>query len=220
MTDGPAIPVCIFAKPPVPGEVKTRLIPALGAANAAGLAGAMLLDVWRTVESCAGIRPILATTVIGDFPVRVSPENVWLQDGGDLGQRIERILTRALIDSPAVIAVGADSPGLSIVHLKAALESLQVSDAVIGPSMDGGFYLLGLKRCRSGLFSSLEWSTTQTRQAVKAKLEEEEFTITELEPLFDIDTPGDLLLLKEQLAAHPSIAAATRAWFLQIEPAW
>jgi uncharacterized protein len=209
------IPVCIFAKPPVPGEVKTRLIPVVGAASAARLAAAMLLDVWRTVESCAGVRPVLATTRIGDFPIRVSPDDVWLQGDGDLGQRMERILTRALLDSAAVIALGGDSPTLTAVHLKAALEGLRVCDTVIGPSMDGGFYLLGLKRCRPGLFCSLEWSTAQTRQMLKTKLEEEKFAITELEPLFDIDTPGDLLILQEHLATHPCVATETRAWCLQ-----
>ena len=78
------IPVCIFAKPPVPGEVKTRLIPVLGAAGAAELASAMLLDAWRIVESCAGVRPILATTRSGDLPMSVACEDVWLQGEGDL----------------------------------------------------------------------------------------------------------------------------------------
>jgi rSAM/selenodomain-associated transferase 1 len=212
VTGAGTIPVCIFSKPPVPGEVKTRLIPALGAVGAARLAVAMLSDVWRTVESCPGVRPILATTRLGDFPVPVSPEDIWLHGGGDLGQRIERIFTRALVDSAAAIAVGADSPALTRVHLEAALEALQTSDAVIGPSMDGGFYLLGLRRCRSGLFSSLQWSSAQTRQGLTTRLEAENFAIAELEPLFDIDTPGDLLLLEQFLAAHPSLAPATRVW--------
>lgn len=216
VTGTDAIPVCIFAKPPVPGEVKTRLIPAVGSESAARLAAAMLLDVWRTVESCTGVRPILATTRLGDFPVCVSAENVWLQGEGDLGQRIERILTRALLGYPAAIAVGSDSPMLTAVHIGAALEALRVADAVIGPSIDGGFYLLGLRLCRSGLFSSLPWSTAQTCQALRTRLEREKFAIAELEPLLDVDTPDDLLLLNERLAADPSLATATRAWRVQL----
>jgi glycosyltransferase A (GT-A) superfamily protein (DUF2064 family) len=142
---GAMIPICIFAKPPVPAEVKTRLIPALGAAAAAELASAMLLDVWRTVELCPGVRPILATTLPGDFPVSVSPDDVWLQGDGDLGERIERIFNHGLLHAPAVIAVGADSPALTIAHLQAALDALQTNDVVVGPSTDGGFYLLGLR---------------------------------------------------------------------------
>ncbi len=216
MRGADAVPVCVFAKPPIAGEVKTRLARAVGSESAARLAAAMLLDVWRTVKLCAGVRPILATTRLGDFPVCVSPENVWLQGEGDLGQRIERILTRALLDSKAAIAVGSDSPTLTAIHLEAALDTLRVADAVIGPSLDGGFYLLGLRRCRPGLFDSLPWSTAQTCQALRTKLEQEKFAIAELEPLFDIDTPGDLLFLDERLAVDPSLAPATRAWRVQL----
>lgn len=209
------IPVCLFAKPPVAGEVKTRLIPVIGAEGAARLAGAMLLDVWRTMEGCRGIRPILSTTRPGEFPMRVRAEDVWLQGEGDLGRRIERILTRALVDSVAAIAIGGDSPGLTVAHVEAAREALETNDAVLGASTDGGFYLLGMRRCREGLFCSVPWSAEETCQALRTKLEEEKFAIAELEPLFDVDTPDDLRLLEERLAADPASAPATRAWWVQ-----
>lgn len=210
--NGVIVPVCIFAKPPVSAEVKTRLIPALGAAGAAELAGAMFLDVWRTVESCPGVRPILATTRPGDFPVCVSPGDIWLQGDGDLGQRLERIFNRGLHQAPAVIAVGADSPALTIAHLQAALDAVQTNDLVIGPSSDGGFYLLGLRRSRAWLFSSLPWSSSKTRQALKRRIEECCLSFAELELLFDVDTPSDLLTLEQHLRTHLSLAPATRAW--------
>lgn len=209
---GIIIPVCIFAKPPVPAEVKTRLIPALGAAGAAELASAMLLDIWRTVEFCPGVRPILATTLPGDFPVSVSPDDIWLQGDGDLGERIERIFNHGLLQAPAVIAVGADSPALTAAHLQAALDALQTNDVVVGPSADGGFYLLGLRSRQAGLFYSLPWSSSQTLQALKKRISERWLSIAELEPLFDVDTPSDLLILQEYLLSHPSLAPAARAW--------
>ena len=212
MSGGVIIPVCTFAKPPIPAEVKTRLIPALGAAGAAELAGAMLLDVWGTVELCPGVRPILATTVSGDFPVRVSPDDIWLQGDGDLGQRIERIFNRGLLDAPAVIAVGADSPALTAAHLWAALDALRTNDLVVGPSNDGGFYLLALRRTQAGLLSSLPWSSSKTLQALKKRIGECCLSIAELEPLFDVDTPHDLLTLETHLITHPSSAPVTRAW--------
>jgi uncharacterized protein len=210
-----AIPVCIFAKPPIPGEVKTRLIPVLGTTGAAELASAMLLDVWRTVELCAGVRPMLATTRPGDFPVSVSSDDLWLQGDGDLGQRLERILTRALLQAPAAMAIGADTPALTAAHLRAALDALQTDDAVLGPSTDGGFYLLALRKCERGLFASLPWSTSETGQQLKARLEEHGLSIAELEPLCDVDTPGDLSSMEQHLAAHPSLAPATRAWYFR-----
>jgi uncharacterized protein len=213
VSGGVIIPVCIFAKPPVPGEVKTRLIPALDAAGAAELAGAMLLDVWCIVELCPGVRPILATTEPGDFPVCISPEDIWLQGDGDLGQRMERMFHRGLLEAPAVIAVGADSPALTAAHLRAALNGLKTDDVVVGPSSDGGFYLLALRRCQIGLFSSLPWSSPETLQALKERIEEHCLSTAELERLFDVDTPGDLLTLQKYLTTHPSSAPATRAWW-------
>jgi uncharacterized protein len=215
MTAAVAIPVCIFAKPPVPGEVKTRLIPVVGATGAADLASAMLLDVWRTVNFCAGVRPILATTARGDFPISVSPDDVWLQGDGDLGQRIERILTRALLQARGAMVIGADSPTLTAAYIQAALHALQSNDAVLGPSMDGGFYLLALRKCQHGLFASLPWSTSETRRRLKARLEQHGFSMAELEPLFDVDIPADLLSLEQHLTADPSLAPATRAWYFQ-----
>ena len=215
MTEAVAIPVCVFAKPPVPGQVKTRLIPILGRTCAADLASAMLLDVWRTVESCGGVSPTLATTAPGAFPIAISPSDVWLQGDGDLGQRIEGIMTRALLQASAAIAIGADSPTLTAAHIRAALDALQTNDAVLGPSIDGGFYLLGLRMCRPGLFTSLPWSTSETGQRVRARLEEHSLSIMELDPLFDVDTPGDLLCLEEHLTADASLAPATRAWYFQ-----
>ncbi|MDQ2833453.1 MAG: TIGR04282 family arsenosugar biosynthesis glycosyltransferase [Acidobacteriota bacterium] len=210
---GGVIPVCIFAKPPIPAEVKTRLIPALGAAAAAELASAMLLDVWCTVESCPGVRPILATTRPGDFPVAVPPDDFWLQGDGDLGQRIERMLNRGLLQAPAAIAVGADSPALTVAHLQAALDLLERNDLVVGPSSDGGFYLMGLRQSQSRLFSSVPWSSPRTLQVLIRRIEECCLSFGELEPLFDVDTPSDLLTLEQHLRNHPSLAPATAAWW-------
>ena len=215
MTGFNKIPACIFAKPPVPGEVKTRLIPALGAAGAAELASAMLLDVWRTVEVCPGVRPILATTLPGDFRICVSSDDVWLQGPGDLGQRIERILSRGLHEAPAAMAIGADSPALRVTHLERALGLLQTNDAVVGPSTDGGFYLLALRACQPGLLSSLPWSTSDTWPALRWRMEDYGLSFAELESLFDVDTPGDLVTLIRHWAAQPSSAPATRAWYFQ-----
>jgi hypothetical protein len=209
------IPVCIFSKPPIAGEVKTRLIPALRSSAAAELAGAMLLDAWSTVMRSPGFRPILATTRPGDFPVRAPAEDIWLQGEGDLGQRIERILTRALLDAKAAVALGADSPALTPTHLAAALASLELHDAAIGPASDGGFYLLAIRKCHPNLFCDLPWSNSKTRQALRARLEQFRWSIAELEPLFDVDTPADLEKLDEFLIANPSLAPASRACRLQ-----
>jgi hypothetical protein len=206
------IPVCIFAKPPAPLEAKTRLIPLLGAEDAAQLASAMLSDAWCVARSHPGIHPILATTGPGAFPMSVPEQDVWYQGEGDLGDRIERILTRGLLHAPAAIAIGADSPAFSQAHLQTALERLAIHDAVLGPALDGGFYLLALRRCPPGLFASLPWSTAETCRALADRLRAHAFSIAELEPLFDVDTPGDLRALAAYLETTSS-PSATRAWW-------
>jgi uncharacterized protein len=207
-----AVPVCVFAKPPIPGEVKTRLIGTLGKHGAAALASAMFRDVWAVVSSVSAARPILATDRCGDFPVLVAPEEMWLQGDGDLGERLERILIRALQSAPAALAVGADTPLIGRSELTEAIKLLEHFDSVIGPAEDGGFYLLGLTRCCPGLFAGLPWSSSKTAEAVKQRLEENKMTVHEIDLGFDVDTPSDLRRLTEELTRNPGSAPETRAW--------
>jgi len=124
-------------------------------------------------------------------------------------------MIRGLEVSGAVIAIGADSPAFTATHLRHALECLERHDAVLGPTTDGGFYLIGIRRCPRGLFASLPWSTSETCQAVKARLREHAFSLAELEPLFDVDTPADIGTLAAYLAAHSSGHSAVRAWWIE-----
>lgn len=219
-----AIPVCIFAKPFIAGHVKTRLARALGPKRAADLAAAMFCDVWRTVSSCPEVRPVLATLppeiqYAGDTPsechVQVSADDTLLQGDGDLGARLENIFRQALATAPAAIAVGADTPLLTSAHLEQTLDELATHDAVIGPCPDGGFYLLALRACPPGLFSGLPWSTPETACATKRRLKTRGFSVQVLDPLFDVDTPDDLVLLAASLSRQPSVAPATHAWRLE-----
>jgi uncharacterized protein len=221
------IPVCIFAKPFIAGHVKTRLAHALGYKRAADLAAAMFHDVWRTVSSCTGVRPVLATLQPDidcveharcECPVQISPDDILLQGDGDLGARLENIFRQALATAPAAIAVGADTPLLTSAHLQKTLQTLATHHAVIGPCPDGGFYLLALRACPRGLFSGLPWSTPQTAYATKRRLEGRGFSVQELDPLFDVDTPDDLVLLGASLSRQPSVAPATHAWRLHNDP--
>ena len=185
--------LCIFAKPPVPGKVKTRLIPAVDSVQAARLAAAFLEDVAQTCRQIPKTRTIIATD--GDWSKNLEPPRgieLWQQGGGDLGNRMERILERALQSAPLAIAIGADVPLISAEILQDAIEKLQQADAVLGPSEDGGYYLLGLRRSKPGLLENLPWSQSHTRQATHQRLESLGLTVAETQVLFDIDTPQDL----------------------------
>ncbi|HEX7359032.1 MAG TPA: TIGR04282 family arsenosugar biosynthesis glycosyltransferase [Bryobacteraceae bacterium] len=209
------IPICIFAKPPVAGKAKTRLIAELGGEAAADLASAMLRDVWRAASCCINVRPILAAGEAGEFPLEISEEDIWLQGEGDLGERLETILRRGLATAPAAIALGADSPLVAPAQIEQALAALETHDAAMGPCADGGFYLLALKRCPTGLFRDLPWSCAETFESTKERLEQNDFAVEILTPLFDVDTAEDLALLGSLLGESPELAPATRAWHKQ-----
>jgi rSAM/selenodomain-associated transferase 1 len=200
--------VCIFAKPPEPGSVKTRLIPELGPERAAELAEAFLEDTVAMVRTLDWAECIIAATAM--FARRYfKPEEVWLQSEGDLGERLEKVLRLALKRRPIVLAIGADSPGLPAAYLESARQALTTADAVLGPSIDGGFYLIGLKDCPVGVLEEIQWSHSTTLAATVAKLEQFGLKTVLINPWYDVDGHEDLERLRRQLANDPSAAPRT-----------
>ena len=194
--------VAVFAKPPRPGEVKTRLVPDLGESGAAALARAFFLDTWASVSALNWADAILATTDVEADEWQLSGETqVWAQGDGDLGQRMERVLSRALDHYPFAIAVGTDAPGLPATLLGAARHALASTDAVLGPSDDGGFYLIGLRRCPADLLAGLPWSVDQTFERTITRLRAYGLRTAVLPRWFDVDRPSDLDRLRSMLAA-------------------
>ncbi len=202
--------ICVFAKPPVPGRVKTRLIPLLGSRGAAELAKVFLQDTWASVSTLPWVKPVLASTGEGLKDFLRGPIEIWLQGGGDLGARLEKVSRRALSDHSYVIAVGADSPGLPAKYLEQAREALARADAVIGPSEDGGFYLLGLRKCPTGLLSGIPWSAPTTCLETIAKLQAAGLTVYILDDWFDVDTAQDLERLSTLITAKQIEASKTK----------
>ncbi|MCX5745873.1 MAG: TIGR04283 family arsenosugar biosynthesis glycosyltransferase [Proteobacteria bacterium] len=205
--------VCIFAKPPVPGQVKTRLAPAVGTQGAAALARAFLVDTCAMVRALPWARPIVATT--GAFDAALTAElalPAWPQGDGDLGARLERILRRALAEHPAALAIGADSPGLPSRLLDDARAALADVDAAIGPTDDGGFYVLALRRCPEGLLDELPWSRPDTFARTLDRLRARGLTVRVLAPWFDVDRPADLARLRDLLERGAIVAPATQRW--------
>lgn len=204
--------ICVFAKPPYAGSAKTRLEPAVGPDGAAALARAFLADTWATVHGLEWARPVLATTDYDPIALGVDAgATVWLQGDGDLGDRMERVLRHALVQGPWAIAVGADSPGMPSDLLVAARTALDEADAVIGPTPDGGYYLLGLRDCPRGLLAGLPWSSPDTLTATEARLQQRGLTVRRLPPFFDVDDADDLRRLRAFLDRAPDAAPATRA---------
>ena len=211
----PDTTVCLFAKPPRAGEAKTRLIPALGAEGAAALARAFLEDTWALLAALPWARAVLSSPLPWPEPLLPSPApELWLQGEGELGARLERILTRALAQTPLAMALGADSPGLPPAHLVQARAALAEADAVLGPSADGGFYLLGLRRALPpGALSGLPWSAPDTLLHTEARLRTLGLRVARSAPYLDVDTPEDLQRLRAHAELHaPATRAALAQW--------
>lgn len=207
------IPICIFAKPPIPGRVKTRLAQSIGPAQAAKLATAMLRDVWSVVRTLAEAVPVLAAAEAGSFGIDVPAERIWLQQSGDLGLRIECILRRGLETARAAIALGADTPLVTSAHLIQAIDCLKSGDAVIGPCDDGGFYLLGMRCCPPSLLAGINWSTEHTLRETELRLRAHGMNAARISTVFDVDNVADLQRLCSELRKLPSeVAPQTRQW--------
>lgn len=188
--------ICIFAKPPVPGRVKTRLVPVIGEEGAAALARAFIVDSYERVRSITWARLVVATTdPAGMEGILPDDQELWPQGEGDLGDRMERVLRRALDDGAGyAMIVGTDLPGLPMYNLEQARDALlSGTDAVLGPALDGGFYLIGLS-CPPprGLLADLPWSRTDTLAHTKSRLEDAGLSLAWLDSWFDIDEPKDL----------------------------
>ncbi|SRR6266700_989929 len=209
--------ICIFAKPPQPDRVKTRLIPAFGAERAAELAEAFLHDTVALVRTLPWAECIIAATERFERSY-FCPEEVWLQSEGDLGERLEKILRLALKRRSTVLAIGADSPGLPAALLEDARKALHSADAVLGPAADGGFYLIGLNDCPVGVLGGIQWSQSSTLADTAARLEQYGMKTARIDEWFDVDTPENLERLRRQLEKNPSAAFRTSALLQRIFP--
>ncbi|MGZ8284393.1 MAG: TIGR04282 family arsenosugar biosynthesis glycosyltransferase [Allosphingosinicella sp.] len=184
--------IVIFAKAPVPGRVKTRLIPALGAEGAAALAREMLE---RTIGEALATG--LAVDLRGDpDPARWHEARAGLvltaQGEGDLGERLARAVRRTLGEGENILLIGADCPELDRHRLVAAAEALANHDAVIHPARDGGYALLGLKRFDPSLFEEIPWSTAAVAGETIARIEALGWSLHAGDTLRDVDEPDDL----------------------------
>jgi rSAM/selenodomain-associated transferase 1 len=188
--------VCIFAKEPLVGRVKTRLAASVGDLAAVQLAAAFLRD------SVALVRALEIPFVIawsGDPEAAPRDTECWPQGEGDLGERLERVFGRALTRSGWAIALGADSPGLPARNLLAGVEALRTHDAVVGPTIDGGYYLLGLTRLAPALLAGVPWSTASTRARTVERLSGRGYRVATLKTWFDVDDGRDLNRLASML---------------------
>ena len=196
-TKAGAVAVIVFARAPVPGQAKTRLIPVLGAQGAAALAQRMLEHA-VAVACNADIGPVeVCVTPDGSHPVFDALHarhriDLVEQGEGDLGARMNRALERALAKASTAILFGTDLPDLDVHALCSAATALNDHDAVFVPALDGGYGLVGLRHPAPALFRDIAWSTSEVMPSTRVRAGSIGLRIAELPPVADIDEPGDL----------------------------
>ena len=192
----------IFAKAPVAGLAKTRLIPALGAQGAAALAEKLLDHAvsQALATDCAHVELCVTPDATHAAFERLLAQakgqlSMSVQGEGDLGQRMDRALTRCLLKYKRALLMGTDAPGVNAELLKAADEALASHDAVFVPALDGGYALVGLTRAEPRLFANMRWSTAQVMAETRVRAKQSGLRWMELAPVADIDEPADLVHL-------------------------
>lgn len=182
------VAVLVFARAPVPGGVKRRLVPRLGAWRAGRLHLSLLRQTLRTAAA-AGCGPVELHLTRGHALFR----KYELQKGRDLGERMHRALERALRRHRAAILIGSDCPGLRPADLRRAARLLAGScEVVLGPAEDGGYVLIGARRVSPCLFEGIEWGTPDVYAATAQRLDALRYRWRALRPLWDVDRPDDL----------------------------
>jgi rSAM/selenodomain-associated transferase 1 len=188
--------------------------------EAAELYRRLLLDKILQVGTLSGVDPYLAYTPpeARAQMASLAPQDFTLipQAGSDLGDRLHR-LSAILLERghPGVIIIDSDTPTLPSTYLLDALDRIQSkgTDLVLGPAEDGGYYLIGLKRpCRS-LFDNIPWSGPSVLSETLRRASAQRLEVATLPTWFDVDTPNDLLRLRNDLATNGGgLAPHTRAF--------
>lgn len=191
-TDTGAPRIAVFAKAPVPGAVKTRLVPLLGAEGAARLHASLVRHALATAREarpaalqlwCA---PDASHPFFAECADRFSCE-LHVQQGADLGSR----MAHAFASNAPLVLIGGDCPSLQASHLEHAWRALESGDAVFAPAEDGGYALVGLARPAPLLFEGIDWGREGVMRETRRRVAASGLRCVELETLWDVDRPED-----------------------------
>lgn len=196
--------LALFVRAPTPGQVKTRLAPALTPEGAAALYRCFLLDTvalamrGRSWETIIFYTPEEARQVLRDMvkePLELVP-----QSRGDLGERMGQAFQELFARGHRLaVVIGGDLPTLPLGRLRAAFSALEQRPVVLGPSLDGGYYLIGLQAPQPELFEGVAWGTSKVLEQTVDRLNRLGLEVECLEPWYDVDTADDLHFLVSHL---------------------
>ena len=208
----------IFAKAPKPGQVKTRLGPDLSPEEASRLYEAFVMDVLRATEGLCGITRIVGCTPTQDDPFFRSladryPIQLMDQQGVDLGERMRKALEETHCQGPGpVVIIGTDSPTLPMEFIQKAFVLLCDHELVLGPSHDGGYYLIGCRENIPPIFEKIPWGSDQVFAMTLKRVVDLKLKCALLPFWYDVDTLSDLKLLAMHLRYLEQQGAVHTAW--------
>lgn len=209
----------VVAKQPVPGHTKTRLCPPFTPESAAELYRCLLLDTLSLMQRLETADHAVAYT---PSSARVYFEGILpngfrliLQEGANLGERLANGLGSHFdLGYQRVVIMNSDGPTLPVSYLTEAFAGLDRADVSLGPSHDGGYYLIGMKQLHAELFQQITWSTEQVFSQTVAICRRLGLSVHLLPEWYDVDVEADLNRLRHDLARDAATAPCTRA-FLQ-----
>jgi rSAM/selenodomain-associated transferase 1 len=205
----------VVAKRPAPGRTKTRLTPPLSPVQAAQLYECFLKDTLDLVRGLGDVQPAIAylpADQVSYFAELAPDFDLLLQQGDSLGARLDHALTHYLRQGYRRVAVmNSDGPTLSGSYLRDCFEALVGdTDIVIGPCVDGGYYLLGAKQPVPRLTREVRMSTPHVLADTISLAAEERLRVHLLSEWYDVDDARSLSWLTAELARRPEIARHTR----------
>lgn len=211
----------IFAKEPQKGRVKTRLKGCLSETQCTNLYKAFLKDTITLSKSIRCDLKVLAYDLNCKSPNYLKKIagsfRFYKQKGRDLGQRMHNAFKsiKGNSDLKSVI-IGSDSPTLPVSFIEKAFRKLDKNDLVLGPTLDGGYYLIGLKKPCIEIFKGIKWSSSQVLKDTVRNAKKLSKEISILKPWYDVDSPGDIAYLKEDLKNNRKSTAKWTKRFLKI----
>ncbi len=215
--------VIVFSRYPEPGVTKTRMIPALGPERAAQLQQALTKRTLAVVNSFGADHPCdLEVRFAGGESSRMSCMfgaglSYRSQNGGDLGQRLTDAFATAFNEGATrVVVMGSDCPEIDSAILDEATNALSHADVVLGPAIDGGYYLIGLKENQPDLFQGIDWGSESVFRQTARKAKQSRCIVHRLQTLSDVDYPEDLVACRRFPETFDNVLPESREGVLSV----
>ena len=207
----------VVAKRPAPGQTKTRLCPPLNSKQAAELYECFLCDTLTIMRGVPNVIPkiVYLPQDADNYFRNLAPDMDLVQQRGEsLGERLDNLLTDVLLDgADMAVVINSDSPTLPTGYLVQAFEQLSATDIVLGPTLDGGYYLIGMKEPHPRILREVHMSTPYVLRDTLDLARKTGVTVSLLPEWYDVDTIDDLDKLRNDInGSQSNSCACTRAW--------